>query len=113
MEALCFKRGSDLVAQPEALLNEIASCESCGAHIEAAAAADNGWQVAPPVCPDCLRWVASAGPGISRPPKDLRIERHGRFWAVYEGETLLCLTVYLKGARAVEKRLEGESDGSR
>ena len=29
-----------------------------------------------------------------------------RFWAVYEDETLLCVTVYRKGARAVIDRVE-------
>jgi hypothetical protein len=28
-----------------------------------------------------------------------------RFWAVYEGDTLICLTVYKKGGRAVINRL--------
>ncbi len=30
-----------------------------------------------------------------------------RFWAVYDGGTLLCLTVYLKGALAVIERITG------
>lgn len=30
-----------------------------------------------------------------------------RFWAVYEGETLLCVVVYLKGALAVIERISG------
>lgn len=35
-----------------------------------------------------------------------RIERRGRYWAVLEGDTLICLTVYLKGAREVVRRLK-------
>ena len=31
-----------------------------------------------------------------------------RFWAVYEGDELLCLTVYRKGALAVIERITGE-----
>ena len=31
-----------------------------------------------------------------------------RFWAVYDGEELLCVTVYLKGAMAVVERINGE-----
>jgi hypothetical protein len=31
-----------------------------------------------------------------------------RFWAVYDGDKLLCITVYLKGAMAVVERLTGE-----
>jgi len=30
-----------------------------------------------------------------------------RFWAVYDGDELLCVTVYLKGAMAVIERLTG------
>jgi hypothetical protein len=36
---------------------------------------------------------------------DARLERHGRYWAVYEGEALICLTVYKKGAKALVRRL--------
>lgn len=37
----------------------------------------------------------------------MRIEKHGRHWAVYDqaGE-LVCLCVYLKGAREVVRRLQ-------
>jgi hypothetical protein len=38
----------------------------------------------------------------------VRIERHGRYWAVYDGEALVCMTVYLKGAREVVRRLKQE-----
>ena len=31
-----------------------------------------------------------------------------RFWAVYDGDELLCLTVYQKGALAVIERITGE-----
>src|ERR687884_184909 len=30
-----------------------------------------------------------------------------RFWAVYDGDELLCITVYLKGAMAVVERING------
>ena len=30
-----------------------------------------------------------------------------RFWAVYDGDELLCITVYLKGAMAVIERITG------
>ena len=37
---------------------------------------------------------------------ELRYQRYKRrFWAVYEGDDLLCVTVYQKGARAVIKRI--------
>jgi|1186.fasta_scaffold558024_1 hypothetical protein len=35
----------------------------------------------------------------------IRLERRGRNWAVYDGETLVCLTVYKKGAAEVVRRL--------
>jgi hypothetical protein len=35
----------------------------------------------------------------------IRLERRGRNWAVYDGETLVCLTVYKKGAKEVVSRL--------
>jgi hypothetical protein len=38
----------------------------------------------------------------------VRIERRGRYWAVLQGQTLVCITVYLKGAREVVRRLEPE-----
>ena len=36
----------------------------------------------------------------------LRYERYGRYWAVYEDDALLCVTVYKKGALAVIERLK-------
>ncbi|MGD0405544.1 MAG: hypothetical protein ABSB10_02695 [Candidatus Bathyarchaeia archaeon] len=39
--------------------------------------------------------------------KALVIERYGnRYFALYEGETLICVTVYRKGAVEVKRRLE-------
>jgi len=35
----------------------------------------------------------------------MRIERYGRYWAVYDGDILICLTVYRKGAVEVIRRL--------
>ena len=39
-----------------------------------------------------------------------RIEREAktRFWALYDGEELVCLTVYNKGAVAVQQRLAAQ-----
>jgi hypothetical protein len=34
----------------------------------------------------------------------------GRYYALYEGEDLVCVTVYKKGALEVKKRLEKVSD---
>ena len=33
------------------------------------------------------------------------LARWGRYWAVYEGEDLVCVCVYPKGAREVARRL--------
>ena len=42
---------------------------------------------------------SAAGDGI-------RVERYGkRYWAVYDGEELLCVTLYKKGALAITERL--------
>ncbi len=40
----------------------------------------------------------------------LRIAKYGttRHWALYEGETLVVVTVYKKGAEAVRQRLAGQ-----
>ena len=36
----------------------------------------------------------------------MRIEKYGRFWAIYdENNVLICVTVYKKGALEVIKRL--------
>ncbi len=39
--------------------------------------------------------------------KEFPIQHYGdRYFALYEGEELVCVTVYKKGAREVKKRLE-------
>jgi hypothetical protein len=48
------------------------------------------------------------------PGYDLWIERRGRHWAVHEGDVLVCLCVYRKGAVEVVRRLaERNADGER
>lgn len=46
--------------------------------------------------------------GASKKETGYCIERYGtgRFWALYEGGELVCVTVYKKGAKAVQERLE-------
>jgi len=39
----------------------------------------------------------------------IRAERYGRYWAVYEHDVLLCITVYKKGAVALQHRLKNSS----
>jgi hypothetical protein len=40
----------------------------------------------------------------------LRIERYGnsRFWALYDGQDLVAVTVYKRGAREVQRRLAAQ-----
>ncbi len=45
--------------------------------------------------------------GVDEKAKLLSIERYGdRFYALYDGEDLVCVTVYKKGALEVKRRLE-------
>jgi hypothetical protein len=45
---------------------------------------------------------------------ELRFERYSRrFWAVYEGDELLCVTVYKKGALAVIQRIRADAPEGR
>ena len=37
----------------------------------------------------------------------MTVKKYGRFWAVWDGEELICVTVYKKGAEEVTKRLGG------
>lgn len=99
-----FKKGSDLDPAARSAASETLTCESCGCRVEAVAASESGWQVRPPVCPDCLRWA------VAEVRSRFRIEKHGRFWAVMDGETLICVTVYRRGADAVLCRLAGEEE---
>ncbi len=36
----------------------------------------------------------------------MEIRKYGRHWAVYEEETLICITLYKKGAEEVVKKLQ-------
>jgi len=49
---------------------------------------------------------AAVSEPFPRKSQALRIERRGRFWAVYDNEALVCMTVYLKGAKEVLRRLQ-------
>jgi hypothetical protein len=40
---------------------------------------------------------------------DVRIEQRGRYWAVFDGQVLVCLTVYKRGAREVVRRLNQQT----
>jgi hypothetical protein len=100
-----FKRGSDLTETPNLGSASYLSCESCGGHAEQGAASDLGWQVRPPVCPDCLRWSATDSEAA---PSLITIRPRGRYWSVYDRGELICVTVYRKGAEAVAARLTAD-----
>ncbi len=40
----------------------------------------------------------------------MNIERYGRYWAVFDVDGLVCVCVYLKGAKEVLKRLTSKGD---
>lgn len=105
-----FKRGSDLRESPNAGSASYLCCESCGGHAEQGAASDLGWQVRPPVCPDCLRWSVTDAKGDE--PSLITIRPRGRFWSVYDRGELVCVTVYRKGAEAVAARLTADRRAS-
>lgn len=101
-----FKRGSDLGESPKVGSASYLSCESCGGHAEQGAASDLGWQVRPPVCPDCLHWSVTDDEGAAA--SLITIRPRGRFWSVYDRGELICVTVYRKGAAAVAARLTAD-----
>lgn len=108
MDAVGFKRGCDLLQEKE----QSVTCSGCSAKVESRKVARrSGWQLDPSVCLDCMRWTLTERGidsfGRERKPiaRGFRIERHRRYWALYEGETLICLTVYRRGARSVLERL--------
>lgn len=107
---VAFKRGSDLLGSVAPHGMRSIACESCGKEAERGAARDLGWQVRPLVCPDCLQWAATGE--IADRAAAIRVERRGRFWAVYEGDQLLCLTVYRRGADAIVARIADRSGGN-
>jgi hypothetical protein len=65
------------------------------------------------VTPDAKRKAirASVVTETSGERGSVRLERYRgtRYWAVYDGEELVCVTVYKKGARVVRDRLEAEN----
>ena len=47
-------------------------------------------------------WIVSLRPL----PREVAVEKHGRFWAVYVDSELLVVAVYKKGAKAVKQLVE-------
>ena len=59
-QVAAFKSGKDLGQQIRVSDDDTVTCVDCGTVESDQSAYDTGWQLAPPVCPDCLRWVAVA-----------------------------------------------------
>jgi hypothetical protein len=57
-EALLFKSGRDLGQETGINDEDTVTCLACGTVQSDEAAYEGGWQLVPPVCPDCLRWEA-------------------------------------------------------
>jgi ribosomal protein S27E len=55
-----FKSGKDLGEEIRADFMDTVTCVDCGKTEPEDSAYDNGWQIDPVVCPDCLRWVVTA-----------------------------------------------------
>lgn len=64
-EVVAFKSGKDIGGESRVDDEDTVTCVDCGAVEPDQSAYENGWQLAPPVCPKCLRWalVDAAGCG--------------------------------------------------
>jgi hypothetical protein len=111
MSNVVFLCGRDAVGEVRSDDDEWVSCTVCHRLESQEAIYAAGWEFDPLVCPDCLHWEAL--PGCDCVPtsregtegKMFIFRRYGRFWAVYEGDTLLAVVVYKKGAAALVDRL--------
>lgn len=56
-EVLAFKSGKDLGEETRIEDEDTVVCVDCGAVEPDETAFQKGWQLVPPVCPDCLRWT--------------------------------------------------------
>jgi hypothetical protein len=55
-DVVAFKSGKDLARA--AIDDECVECEACGRNESDERAYQEGWQLVPAVCPNCLRWTA-------------------------------------------------------
>jgi hypothetical protein len=53
-----------------------------------------------------LKGPKNSKKGEGKVENDLEIENWDRYFALYENEKLLCVTVYKKGAKEVKRRIE-------
>ena len=59
-ELVAFRSGKDLGEETVTELVEKVTCIACGKTETDDRAYDEGWQIDPVVCPDCLRWTLTA-----------------------------------------------------
>jgi hypothetical protein len=59
-EPITFKSVKDLAEEAADGLVEKVTCIECGRVESDDRAYDEGWQIDPVVCPDCLRWTLTA-----------------------------------------------------
>lgn len=57
-EAVAFKSGKDLGEETRVSDEDTVTCADCGAVEPDQSAYENGWQLDPAVCPNCLHWHA-------------------------------------------------------
>lgn len=57
-EPIAFKSGKDLAEETQVEDEDSVTCLDCGAVEPDESAYEQGWQMEPPVCPNCLRWTA-------------------------------------------------------
>jgi hypothetical protein len=57
-EVVAFKSGKDLAPEADHAEDDAVACADCGTRATDERAYLDGWQFDPPVCPQCLRWVA-------------------------------------------------------
>jgi hypothetical protein len=53
-----FRSGKDVGEETFVEDDDTVTCVDCGAVASDEVAYQSGWQLVPPVCPDCMRWVA-------------------------------------------------------
>lgn len=58
-EVVAFKSGKDLAPEEDRTEEDAVACVDCGTSASDERAYIEGWQFDPPVCPQCLRWVAN------------------------------------------------------
>jgi hypothetical protein len=57
-KAMLFKSGRDLGTETNIDEDDTVTCLGCSTVQTDQAAYEGGWQLVPPVCPDCLSWKA-------------------------------------------------------